>query len=60
MPPRLGQLLRLLVERADGLDLAIKRLRIFGALRGQPIPEPMWFEIGLVLKNVPPSGGKSA
>ena len=51
---------RLLVEIADGLDLAIKRLRILSALIREPISPLMGLEIDLVLKNVPHCGGRSS
>jgi len=51
---------RLLVEVADGLDLAIKRLWILSPLVVEPVAKPVRFEICLVLKNAPHCGEKSA
>ena len=57
---RLRQLLRRQVQGTQGRHGRVKAPRVFGPLVIEPIPPLMRFEIGLFLKNAPPSGGKSS
>ena len=60
MDAGLRQLQRRQVQGTDRLDRSVERLWIERPLVIEPIPPPMGFEVGLVLKNAPPSGGKSS
>ena len=48
------------VQGTDRRDSRVKALGIFSPLVIEPIPTQMGLEIGLVLKNAPHCGGKSA
>ena len=45
------------LDAADGLDLALERLRIIG-LRVEPVAAPMRLQFGHLLKNAPPGGAR--